>query len=119
MILIFCCKVVRDSCHRAYFVAHVFKYLGPNFVSGNLHDTTLQNFCTIKCGTFNCPRDLQLPARLSKYQCILTSLQGVTNLIVSIKWYIPSMHYTKNMANVSKKILFVFTVVYEQYYDKR
>ena len=27
-------KVVVRACHGAYFVAHVFKYLAPNFVSG-------------------------------------------------------------------------------------
>ena len=27
-------KVVVHACYGAYFVAHIFKYLGPNFVSG-------------------------------------------------------------------------------------
>ena len=27
-------KVVVRACHGTYFVAHVFKYLAPNFVSG-------------------------------------------------------------------------------------
>ena len=27
-------KVAVRACHGAYFVAHVFKYLAPNFVSG-------------------------------------------------------------------------------------
>ena len=27
-------KVVVRACYQAYFVGHVFKYLGPNFVSG-------------------------------------------------------------------------------------
>ena len=26
-------KVVVHACYRSYFVAHVFKYLAPNFVS--------------------------------------------------------------------------------------
>ena len=30
----FAVKVVVRACHAAYFVAHVFKYLAPNFVSG-------------------------------------------------------------------------------------
>ena len=30
-------------------------------IPGDLHDASLENFCTIKCGTFNCPRCLQLP----------------------------------------------------------
>ena len=34
MILILCFKVVVRSCYGAYFVAHVSKYLTPNFVSG-------------------------------------------------------------------------------------
>ena len=39
---------------------------------GDLHDDALYNFCTTECGTFNCPRGLQLPARLSTYQCTFT-----------------------------------------------
>ena len=27
-------KVVVSACYGAYFVAHVFKYMAPNFVSG-------------------------------------------------------------------------------------
>ena len=67
-----------------------------------MHDASLYNFCTIEFGTFDCPRGLQLPARLSNYQCIFTKLQGESNLI----------------ASVSKSILFFFTVVYEQCYDE-
>ena len=36
---------------------------------GDLHDDASKNFCTIECGTLNCPRGLQLPAPLSNYQC--------------------------------------------------
>ena len=63
---------------------------------------SLYNFCTIEFGTFDCPRGLQLPARLSNYQCTFTKLQSVFNLILS----------------GSKSILFVLTVVYEQCYDQ-
>ena len=49
---------------------------------GDLHDAALQNFCKTECGTFNCPQDLQLLARLSNYQCTFTLLQGVSNLVV-------------------------------------
>ena len=31
-------KVVVRACYRAYLVAHIFNYLAPNFVSGDLHD---------------------------------------------------------------------------------
>ena len=34
MILICCFKVVVRACYGAYFVAHDFTYLAPNFVSG-------------------------------------------------------------------------------------
>ena len=34
-------KVVVRACYGAYLVAHVFKYLAPNFVSGDLHDAAL------------------------------------------------------------------------------
>ena len=27
-------EVVVPACYRAYFVAHAFEYLAPNFVSG-------------------------------------------------------------------------------------
>ena len=39
---------------------------------GELHDADFYNFCTIECGTFNCPRSVQLPARLSICQCAFT-----------------------------------------------
>ena len=39
---------------------------------GDLHGVALQNFCTVECGTFNCPHGLQLPARLSNYQRTFT-----------------------------------------------
>ena len=39
---------------------------------GDLHDDALYNFCTTEGGTFNCPPSLQLPARLSNYQCTST-----------------------------------------------
>ena len=35
----------------------------------DLNDTALPNFCTIECGTFNFPRGLQFPVRLSNYWC--------------------------------------------------
>ena len=34
-------KVVVRACYGAYFLAQVFKYLAPNFVSGDLHDAAL------------------------------------------------------------------------------
>ena len=39
---------------------------------GDLDDDAYWNFCTIKPGTFNFPRGLQLPACLNNYQCIFT-----------------------------------------------
>ena len=33
----------------------------------DLNNTALQNFCTIECGTFNCPPGLQFPVRLNNY----------------------------------------------------
>ena len=36
-------KVAVRACYGAYFVAHVFKYLAPNFVS---REDALQSFCT-------------------------------------------------------------------------
>ena len=61
---------------------------------GDLHDAALQNFCTTECGIFNCPRGLELPARLSNYKCPLLLLGN----------------------KVVKSILFVLTVVYKQCY---
>ena len=40
--------------------------------AGDLDDDALLSFYTIKAGNFNCPRGLQLPARLSNYQCTFT-----------------------------------------------
>ena len=60
---------------------------------GDLDDDALLNFCTIKPGTFNCPRGLQLPARLNNYQCIFTQLQGLSNLIVSISQFALEKHF--------------------------
>ena len=60
-------KVVVRACYGAYFVVHVFKYLAPNLFSGDLHDAVFQSCCAIECGTFNCPRGLQLPTCLSNY----------------------------------------------------
>ena len=34
-------EVVVSACYGAYSVAHVFKYLAPDFVPGNLHDAAL------------------------------------------------------------------------------
>ena len=48
---------------------------------GDLHDAALQNFCTIECGTFNCPRGLQLPARLCNYQCTLLNYRAYPILL--------------------------------------
>ena len=36
---------------------------------GNLKSAALKKFCKTECGTFNCPRGLQLPGHLSNYQC--------------------------------------------------
>ena len=55
MILIFCFKVVVRACYGAYFVAHVLNIWRQILFLGNLHDTTLWNFCIIKCGTFKVP----------------------------------------------------------------
>ena len=63
--------VVR-ACYGAYFVAHVLKYLAPNFVSGRPACAALQNFCSVERGTFNRPRGLQLSTRLRNYQCTFT-----------------------------------------------
>ena len=55
-----------------YFVTDVFKHLATNFVSERPDDDALLNFCTVKRGTFNCPRGLQLPERFNTYQCTFT-----------------------------------------------
>ena len=54
-------KVVVRACYGAYFVAHIFKNLARNFVSGRPGRRTLK-----------CSRDLHLTARLSNYQCTFT-----------------------------------------------
>ena len=73
----------------------------------DLHDASLYNICIIEFGTFDCPRGLQFPARLTyyqctfnqfparltNYQCTFTQLQGVSNLIVSIGQFSLSAHY--------------------------
>ena len=40
------------------------------WLPGDLHDAAFKNFCTTEFGTFNSPRGMQLPARLSNCQCI-------------------------------------------------
>ena len=62
-------EVVVRACYEAYFVAHIFKYLAPNFASGRPAWCCFLEFLYNERGTFNCPRGLQLPARLSNCQC--------------------------------------------------
>ena len=100
-------KVVVYACYGAYFVGHIFKYLAPNFVSGgsDLHDAAFQNFCIPECAIFNCSHDLQLSARLSKYQCTLRRGGGEVNQQTDrgvpfwlLKWY-PKIEFShKNPA---------------------
>ena len=76
---------------------------------GDLHDAALWNFCTVESGTFNCPRNLQLPARLSNYQFTFTELQGV--LIVSTGKFTLSSHYTIKRRQSFEKHFAGLTVV--------
>ena len=75
---VFRLKVVVRACYGAYFVAHVFKYLMANFVSGRP-----ASCCSLELSlepNLQLPGSLQLPARLRNYQCTFTKLQGVSNL---------------------------------------
>ena len=58
----------------------------------DLHHASLYNFCTTGFGTFNCPRGLQLPARLSNTSVGLLNYKA-HDLIVSIRQFTLSAHY--------------------------
>ena len=67
------------------------------------HDASLYNFCTIEFGTFDCPRI----TRCIRLDCFNGSIYSQ-----------PVHTMQSDVAKISKRILFVLTVVYKQCYDK-
>ena len=84
---------------------------------GDLYDAALKNFCTIKCGTFNCLHGLQFPAHYRAITSVLYLNTGLIQLDYFDRSVYSHLHYAIKLGLVSKSILFVSTVVYEQCYE--
>ena len=83
----------------------------------DLHDASLYNFCAIEFGTFNCACGLQTPSTLEQLPVYFYLITSQIDMFRPLNLHSAhTMHL--DVAKVSKSILFVLTVGYEQCYDK-
>ena len=102
-------KVVVRACHGAYLVAHILIF-GAKFGFRETCMILLFRVCTTEFGTFNCPRGLQLPTRLSNCYLITGRIQ-LDCFDSSV--YSQCALYNKTWLKF-QKALFALAVVYEQ-----